>query len=203
MSFYRSYTLLLSLPVFMHSWQMQVTFPRWNSTHLSSSCCFVLETYVTIVCNNHSKTSRRLTYTGVDESKQFLFSSVSVLLNSSELYSVLVDVIVTVIMCFDSSISSKHYSAECPLRAEPMHFIHVAAQIIIGKVHTIEPQPLTEVRCDTVIQLKQAVEYWCLPRTAMYLYIVGVSLSEPHTSVTAFAEVVCMYVCLCVCGHIP
>ena len=102
MSFYRSYTLLLSLPVFMHSWQMQVTFPRWNSTHLSGSCCFVLETYVTIVCNNHSKTSRRLTYTGTDESKQFLFSSVSVLLNSSELYSVLVDVIVTVIMCFDS-----------------------------------------------------------------------------------------------------
>ena len=71
----------------------------------------------------------------------------------------LVDVIVTVIMCFDSSISSKYNSAECPLRAEPMHFIPVAAQIIIGKVHTIEPQPLTEVRCDTVIQLKQAVEY--------------------------------------------
>ena len=27
--------------------------------------------------------------------------------------------------------------------------------------------------------------------------IVGASLSEPHTSMTAFAEVVCMYVCLC------
>ena len=26
--------------------------------------------------------------------------------------------------------------------------------------------------------------------------IVGASLSKPHTSVTAFAEVVCMYVCL-------
>ena len=26
--------------------------------------------------------------------------------------------------------------------------------------------------------------------------IIGASLSEPHTSVTAFAEVVCMYVCL-------
>ena len=26
--------------------------------------------------------------------------------------------------------------------------------------------------------------------------LVGASLSEPHTSVTAFAEVVCMYVCL-------
>jgi len=25
--------------------------------------------------------------------------------------------------------------------------------------------------------------------------IIGASLSEPHTSVTAFAEVVCMYVC--------
>ena len=32
---------------------------------------------------------------------------------------------------------------------------------------------------------------------------IGASLSEPHTSVTAFAEVVCMYVCLSVCGHIP
>ena len=30
-------------------------------------------------------------------------------------------------------------------------------------------------------------------------YIIGVSLSEPHTSVTAFAEVVC----ISVCGHIP
>ena len=29
--------------------------------------------------------------------------------------------------------------------------------------------------------------------------VIGVSLSEPHTSVTAVAEVVCMYVC----GHIP
>ena len=28
------------------------------------------------------------------------------------------------------------------------------------------------------------------------MYIIGASLSEPHTSVTAFAEVVCMYVCL-------
>ena len=26
--------------------------------------------------------------------------------------------------------------------------------------------------------------------------IIGASLSETHTSVTAFAEVVCMYVCL-------
>ena len=26
--------------------------------------------------------------------------------------------------------------------------------------------------------------------------MIGVSLSEPHISVTAFAEVVCMYVCL-------
>ena len=26
--------------------------------------------------------------------------------------------------------------------------------------------------------------------------IIGASLSEPHTSVTAFAEVVCMFVCL-------
>ena len=29
--------------------------------------------------------------------------------------------------------------------------------------------------------------------------LVGAGLSEPHTSVTALAEVVCMYVC----GHIP
>ena len=26
--------------------------------------------------------------------------------------------------------------------------------------------------------------------------VIGASLSEPHTSVTAFAEVVCLYVCL-------
>ena len=28
------------------------------------------------------------------------------------------------------------------------------------------------------------------------LYIIGVSLSEPHTSVTALQTCVCMYVCL-------
>ena len=33
--------------------------------------------------------------------------------------------------------------------------------------------------------------------------MIGASLSEPHTSVTAFAEVVCMSVCLSVRGHIP
>ena len=27
-------------------------------------------------------------------------------------------------------------------------------------------------------------------------YVIGASLSKPNTSVTAFAEVVCMYVCL-------
>ena len=32
--------------------------------------------------------------------------------------------------------------------------------------------------------------------------LIGASLSEPHTSVTAFAEVVCMSACL-LCGHIP
>ena len=32
--------------------------------------------------------------------------------------------------------------------------------------------------------------------TYRYLGLIGASLSEPHTSVTAFAEVVCMYVCL-------
>ena len=30
----------------------------------------------------------------------------------------------------------------------------------------------------------------------LHISFVGASLSEPHTSVTAFAEVVCMYVCL-------
>ena len=30
-------------------------------------------------------------------------------------------------------------------------------------------------------------------------YVIGASLSKPHTSVTAFAEVVCMSAC----GHIP
>ena len=38
-------------------------------------------------------------------------------------------------------------------------------------------------------------------------HIIGTSLSEPHTSMTAFVEVVCMYVCMYVymyaCGHIP
>ena len=29
-----------------------------------------------------------------------------------------------------------------------------------------------------------------------WVKLIGASLSEPHTSVTAFAEVVCMYVCL-------
>ena len=28
------------------------------------------------------------------------------------------------------------------------------------------------------------------------LWLIGASQSEPHTSVTVFAEVVCMYVCL-------
>ena len=32
--------------------------------------------------------------------------------------------------------------------------------------------------------------------TYLILVIIGASLSEPHTSVTALAEVVCMYVCL-------
>ena len=34
---------------------------------------------------------------------------------------------------------------------------------------------------------------------ALISYLIGASLSEPHTSVTAFAEVVCMSAC----GHIP
>ena len=34
--------------------------------------------------------------------------------------------------------------------------------------------------------------------------VVGVSLSEPHTSVTALQDAsVCMHVGLSVCGHIP
>ena len=33
--------------------------------------------------------------------------------------------------------------------------------------------------------------------------VIGASLSEPHTSVTALRTWVCMYVCLSVCGHIP
>ena len=46
--------------------------------------------------------------------------------------------------------------------------------------------------------------YFLPIRESFSLYgIIGASLSEPHTSVTAFAEVVCMYVCLSVRGHIP
>ena len=45
--------------------------------------------------------------------------------------------------------------------------------------------------------------YFILDIILYFIYIIGASLSEPHTSVTAFVEVVCMYVCLCVCGHIP
>ena len=37
----------------------------------------------------------------------------------------------------------------------------------------------------------------------IYIYIFGASLSEPHTSVTALRTCVCMAVCLSVCGHIP
>ena len=37
---------------------------------------------------------------------------------------------------------------------------------------------------------------------ACLLGFIGASLSEPHTSVTAFAEVVCMSVCT-VCSYIP
>ena len=33
-------------------------------------------------------------------------------------------------------------------------------------------------------------------------WMVGASLSEPHTSVTALCMCVCMYACLSVCGHI-
>ena len=39
-------------------------------------------------------------------------------------------------------------------------------------------------------------------KTGMSVYVgsvIGASLSKPHTSVTAFAEVVCMSVCLSVC----
>ena len=33
--------------------------------------------------------------------------------------------------------------------------------------------------------------------------MIGASLSEPHTSVTALRMCVCMSVCLSVCGHVP
>ena len=33
--------------------------------------------------------------------------------------------------------------------------------------------------------------------------VVLVYWGEPHTSVTGFAEVVCMYVCLLACAHMP
>ena len=33
--------------------------------------------------------------------------------------------------------------------------------------------------------------------------VIGASLSEPHTGVTALRTCVCMSVCLSVCGHIP
>ena len=35
------------------------------------------------------------------------------------------------------------------------------------------------------------------------MLLIGASLSEPHTSVTALRTCVCMYVCMSVCGHIP
>ena len=33
--------------------------------------------------------------------------------------------------------------------------------------------------------------------------IIGASLSEPHTNVTALRKCVCIRACLLVCGHIP
>ena len=33
--------------------------------------------------------------------------------------------------------------------------------------------------------------------------LVGASLSEPHTSMTALRRCVCMLACLHACGHIP
>ena len=33
--------------------------------------------------------------------------------------------------------------------------------------------------------------------------LIGASLSEPHTSVTALRTCVCMLACLLACGHIP
>ena len=35
------------------------------------------------------------------------------------------------------------------------------------------------------------------------LDIIGASLSEPHTSVTALRKCVCIRACLLACGHIP
>ena len=40
---------------------------------------------------------------------------------------------------------------------------------------------------------------WCIFVLRLVLSMIGASLSEPHTSVTAFAEVVCIYVCMYVC----
>ena len=53
-----------------------------------------------------------------------------------------------------------------------MCFIHVDAQIsdMSAKFIMIEPHPLTEVWCDTVIQLKQAVVYRGLPCTCILYY---------------------------------
>ena len=40
------------------------------------------------------------------------------------------------------------------------------------------------------------VHYGVVYRSACEKLVIGASLSEPHTSVTALAEIVCMYVCL-------
>ena len=48
-------------------------------------------------------------------------------------------------------------------------------------------QKLADRLPDSSNYIQQIWQLWSL---------IGASLSEPHTSVTAFAEVVCMYVCL-------
>ena len=41
-------------------------------------------------------------------------------------------------------------------------------------------------------------------RTLKLGELIGASLSEPHTSVTALLDAcVCMHVCMSACGHIP
>ena len=101
MDFYWSYTLLFSLPVF-HALLTSVSYISQMEQHLPFKLMLFHLGNVTVACNYHSKTSRRLTYTGTDESKQFMFSYVLRFLSALNCACVFVDVTVTAITCFDS-----------------------------------------------------------------------------------------------------
>ena len=89
-----------------------------------------------------------------------------------------------------------------PSRMLTVHSYKLLHQIcgIVDFLHIPPPPDVSNVADFAAFLWLSIVKVYAIDLQCRYIYIViAVSLSEPHTSVTALHTCVCMYVCLSVC----